>query len=74
MKTKIILKNISSVKVDRFSITIFCINKLILTKTIQVYSLAILMKYFLKENSQCSGWFSNNIYMMNNNFCLVTLY
>ena len=33
--------------------------------------MAILMKHFLKE---ISAWFSNNIYMMNNNFCSITLY
>ena len=40
-----------------------------------MYSLAILMKYFLKDNkfSVSSGCFSNNIHMMNN-FCLITLY
>ena len=45
---------------------------LILAKTIQihVYSLAIHIK---KLNCQHSGWFSNNIYMMNN-ICSLTLY
>ena len=38
-----------------------------------MYSWAILMKYFLKEN-KLPEWFSNNIYMNNNNFCSVTLY
>ena len=39
-----------------------------------MYGLAILMKYFWKENELCSVWFINNIYMMNNTFCSITLY
>ena len=47
----------------------------ILINTVGMYSLAIIMKYLLKEiNCQSSGWFSNNIYMSNNNVCSVTLH
>ena len=45
---------------------------LILFKTIQLSSLAILMKYFFKENKLTSyRCFSNNMYMINNRFCLL---
>ena len=61
-------------KVNRSTISIFYINicYVDLSKTIQMYSLAILRKYSLKENN--SGWFSNNIYIMNNRFCSITFY
>ena len=40
----------------------------ILIETTQMYSLAVLIKYFLKENDKSYGWLSNSIYKMNNNF------
>ena len=40
-----------------------------------LFTFAIFMKYFLKENNfQRSGWLCNKIYIMNTNFCSVTLY
>ena len=42
-----------------------------------MYSLAILMKYFLKENKIVrflGGLVTSNIYMMKNNICSITLY
>ena len=44
---------------------------LILTKTMQIYSLAIHVKYFLKKIN--SWWLGKNIYIMNNIFCYNTL-
>ena len=38
-----------------------------------MYSLAVLMKYFLK-NCQNYGWLSNEIYMNSKKLCPITLY
>ena len=59
-------------KVDKSTIILIF---LLLTKTVQLYSLAIIMIYFLQENNLPElGWFGYNVYMMNSTFCSITLY
>ena len=39
-----------------------------------LFSIKIDMHDFILSESECFGWFSSNIYMMNNIFCSITLY
>ena len=50
---------------------IFYINIFILTKIIQMYSSDILIKICFSKKINCHKLWLSNIYMMNNNLCLL---